>query len=167
MRRALVELANGASAGTIAIVAEEPIYEWQGVLVSTSRIAVDGRSYPINDVSNVRVIEPRFQSTLAAICAGLSVVLAMTALVLFGAQFAVIAIAFLVFALGFRSAKTPRLSVDVAGERVTICASDPTLIAEIADAVHVAKRSVQSAKREPAFAGDRPLARAASVSGAA
>jgi len=113
------------------------------------------------------VIEPRFRSALTALCAGLSGVLAISALALLSLQAAVIAIAFLVSALGFRTAATRRLDIDVGGERVTICASDPALIAEIVDAIGVAKRSRHIVKRGPAVERDTALARVARVSGAA
>jgi Family of unknown function (DUF6232) len=161
MRSVLVDVAQDEAARRVAIIAEEPIYEWEGVLVSTSRLAVRGRSYPIGGIGDVRVIEPKFRSVLTALCAGLSGVLAISALVLPSVQAAVIAIAFLVSALGFRTAATRHLNIDVGGERVTICASDPALIAEIVDAISVAKRSVHIVQRAPAVERDGALARVA------
>src|SRR5205814_6341577 len=78
VRRVLVDVVEDEGARRVAIIAEEPIYEWEGVLVSTSRLAVRGRSYSIGGIGDVRVIEPRFRSVLTALCAGLSGVLAIS-----------------------------------------------------------------------------------------
>ena len=166
MRRALVELDGPGGARTIAVIAEEPIYEWRGVLVSTSRFAFDGRSYPISDVRSVLVLEPRSRSMIAFASAGLAAVLAISALVFGSMQYAVAAAALVVIAL-VSPAKVRHLAIEFATERLMIRDSNPAVIAEIADAISVAKRSVHTAKREPVFAGDRAPARAARVSGAA
>jgi hypothetical protein len=160
-------MADGQGVRRIAVVMEEPLYEWQDVLVSTSRVSQNGRSYCIGDVSNVRVFAPASPSILTVMCAGISVVLATWALVVFSVQSAVLAFAVFTLALMLRLRAARVVSAEIGTERVTVCTSDPATAAEIADAISVAKRLVHNVKREPAFVGDRPLARAARVSGAA
>ena len=167
MRKALVEIVDREGVRTLTVLAEEPIYEWHNVLVSSSRVSDRGRSYPISDVSSVRVMRPRSRSMLAMICAAVSTALALSAFIFESGQWAVYAIASLVVALVFRPPTTRYVQVDVGPERLTISCSDPVVAAEIADAISVARRAAHSAKRGPAFLGEETLVRAASTSGAA
>jgi hypothetical protein len=167
MRRALVEMADGQGIRRITVVTEEPLYEWQDVLVSTSRFSQNGRSYCIADVNNVRVFAPAYPSIFRVMCAGISVVLATWALVVFSVESAVLAVAVFILALMFPSRAARMVTAEIGAERLTVCVSDAATAAEIVDAISVAKRLVHNVKREPAIVGDRPLARAARVSGAA
>ena len=166
MRRALVEMA-GCEGIRIAIVIEEPIYECHDVLVSTSRISLNGRSYPMADVTNVSIASPKAQWRLAAGCATISVVLAFSALLLINLGCAMAALAFAVAAALLRPAIARELRIEVGGKRLTMCNSNPKVIAEIADAISVAKRSVHTAKCGPVLQTNRAMARAARASGAA
>ena len=166
MRRALVEMA-GSEGTRIAIVIEEPICECQDVLVSTSRISLNGRSYPMADVTNMSVNSPRAQWKLAAGCAAISVSLVYSALLLVSMGCATAAFAFALAAMLFRPAKAHELRIEVRDKWLTICNSDPQVIAEIADAIGVAKRSVHTAKRGPDLETSGTMARAARASGAA
>ena len=166
MRTALVEMTRHEGA-RIAIVTEEPICECQDVLVSTSRFSLYGRSYPLADVKNVRIGSPMPQWRLAAACAGISAVLAVSSLLLINIGYATVAFAFAVLALVLRPAKARQLHIEVGAEQLTIWSSNPRVIAEIADAINVAKSSVHAAEREPAVEPSRATARAARASGAA
>ena len=166
MRRALVEMAVSEGVA-IAIVMEEPICECHDVLVSTSRISLNGRSYPIGDVTDLSIASSRPQSKLAAACAVISVVLVYSALLLISLGCATAAFAFALAATLLRPAKAHELHIAVRGKRLTICNSDLQVIAEIADAISVAKRSVHTAKRGPDLETSGTMARAARASGAA
>jgi hypothetical protein len=166
MRKALVEMVGAAGVRELAIVAEEPIYEWHDVVVTTSRVTHCGRSYAIGDVSNVAVVRPRYRSMLALISAALSAALAAAALVFQTGQWILVAIAFAVVALVFRPATTRQVSINAGAERLTICCSNPAVAAEIADAIAVARRCAQSARRDPTSASDGSLAQAAGAGAA-
>jgi hypothetical protein len=166
MRKALVEMVGAAGVRELAIVAEEPIYEWHEVLVTTSRVTHCGRSYAIGDVSNVAVVRPRHRSLFALICAALSAAIAAAALVFQTGQWILTAIALAIVALVFRPATTRQVSVNAGAERLTICCSDPAVAAEIADAIAVARRCAQSARPGPASASDGALAQAAGAGAA-
>jgi hypothetical protein len=170
MRKALVEITEASGARNLAIIAEEPIYEWHEVIVTTSRLTHRGRSYSISNVSAVQVMQPRSGYMLALVCAALFVGVAISALALQSSQLTVLAIALLSVALVFRPATTRHLYIEVGAERLAVSSNDPRVIAEIADAITVAQRAAHSAKRGPASTGDRALARgaaAAAGSGAA
>lgn len=164
MRKALIEVIEPDGACNITIVAEEPIYEWHDMIVTTSRITHHGRSYSISNVSGVRVMPPK--SGYMLLCAALPVGVAIPALALASGQLAVLAIALLSAALVFRPAQTRHLCIEVGAEQLVVSSNDPRVIAEIADAITVARRAAHSAKLGPASANDRARARLAGAGAA-